>query len=227
MSTFLKICQDVARESGTVSGTQPTTVTDQVGRLNNIVNWVRDAWEDIQNIHASWLFMRKEFSGSITSGQVRYSGASFGLTDFAEWIKDFDNLSIYKTATGAADENPLLYLRWDDWRQMYDRGSQTANRPTIFSVSPANELVLGPIPDDAYTLRGEYRRMPQLLTANEDIPDMPIRFHKIIQWKALMSLAEYDEAPATYARCIKAYAAIMSDMNRDLLPLIITQEPLA
>lgn len=172
--------------------------------------------------------MRKEFTGNVTSGTQRYTGASFGLTDFAEWIKDVDNMSIYQDSIGLADENPLQMITWEEWRWLYGRGVPTVAKPVHFAVSPQNEFVLGPVPDDAYTIRGEYRRDVQTLVENEDLPDMPVRFHDIIVWKALMSLGEYDESPATYGRGLMEYKSVRSDMERDLLPQVIAfQEPLA
>ena len=56
--TFLKICQDIARESGTVAAPLSTVaVTDKW--TAKIVAWGRRAWIDIQNAHESWRFLRR------------------------------------------------------------------------------------------------------------------------------------------------------------------------
>jgi len=220
MSTFLELCQDVARESGTISGTQPTTVASQTGRLAKIVDWTIDAWRRIQNDRNAWKWMRTEFSGSITSGTARYTAASFSLSRHARWLTDANNLTIYKTATGVSDESALTVISWDTWRQTYGRGSQTNNRPVSYAVSPSGELCFGPIPDDSYTINGEYYKSPQILADNTDEPECPARFHQIIVQRALVSLAEHDEALVTAAAAQKNYNEIMLDLESDQLPTI-------
>ena len=228
MASFLQICQKVARESGTVSGTQPASVTDQNGRLLNIVNWVIDAWTEIQNSQASWRFMRKTFSGTLTSGTSTYTAASFGITDFAEWITEDDVVTIYLTSTGVADESNLRWIPWQTWRVKYGRGSQTNNKPTEYTISPAGEFVVGPVPNDTYTVNGENRRTPQVLIAGADIPICPVRFHDVITWDAIKKVAEFDEDPGLYAKGKSRLGPLMFDMRRDQLPrLIDNSEPLA
>ncbi len=53
MATYLKICQDVTRECGIAGGAdtspKPTAVIGQSGELNRVVNWVSDAYTEIQS----------------------------------------------------------------------------------------------------------------------------------------------------------------------------------
>ena len=51
------------------------------------------------------------------------------------------------------------------------------------------------MPDDVYTLRGKYRKSPQYLVADGDIPEMPTDFHTIIKDAALVYLEGFDEGP--------------------------------
>ncbi len=228
MADFLTISQKVFREAGTGSGVKPAAVTGQVGRLLNIVNWVIDACTEIQNGQASWRFMRKTFSGTLTSGTSTYTAASFSITDFAEWITEQDVVTMYLTATGVSDEGRLRFIDWQTWRVKYGRGSQTNNRPTEYAISPAGDFVVGPIPNDTYTVNGEYRRTAQVLAANTDIPIIPERFHDVITWEAIKKVAEFDEDPGLYAKGKTRLAPLMFDMRRDQLPrLIYNSEPLA
>lgn len=228
MATFLELCQDVGRESGTVDVRSFTATANQQGRLLDIVNWVRDAWVKIQNEHDTWLWMRKEFTGSIVAGTARYTGASFNLTDFENWVLDDENTTLYLDSEGVADENKLDYLPWVTWRKIYGRGQQFDNRPVAFTISPQNEFVLGPTPDAACTVNGEYMKTVQTLSADGDIPECPTRFHDIIRHRALMLLAEYDEAATTYAAALSNYKDMMSKLERDQLPTIdFFPEPLA
>lgn len=221
MATFLQLCQQTARDSGTVSGTQPATVVGQTGWLGTIVAAVATAWTDIQNSRGGWAWMRQDFTGGLLADTAEYTPASFSLTDHAAWVfgADSDGLSIYLTATGVSDEGPLRRIGWEEWRRRYGRGVQTTGRPAHYTVRPRdNALCFGPTPDAAYTVRGEYRTTPQVLSANADIPDMPERFHDAIKYRALMLLGEHDEAPAAVNYPLGEYRRVMGELMRDQLP---------
>ena len=231
MSTFLELCQATARESGTLAGVQPSSVVAQTGRLLKVVNYTIEAWRLIQNMHASWRFMRKEMPSSAvtTAGTARYTAASWSISDFAEWITEEDTVSIYKQSLGVSDESGIRNIDWREWRRLYDRGTQEQARPSRYAISPANEFCLGQTPDAAYVVNGEYRRTVQVMSANTDEPICPARFHSIIPWRAVMLMDGHDEAPPNkieYAR--QQYNALLSDMERDQLPRItVGAKPLA
>ena len=185
MSTFLELAQDVARESGTVSGVSPGSVVSQTGRLLKIVEWTAQAYVMIQNLHADWRWMQKTYSGTTTAGSSQYTAASFSVTDMRDWLRDnlvtgYQPHTIYLTATGVSDEGALREISWQLWRSTYGRGSQTNNYPAFYAISPAGELSLGPIPDDNYTINGEYRQSAVVMSADADIPGLSAAFHQII-----------------------------------------------
>ena len=228
MSTYLELCQKVARKSGTLSGTVPTTIFGQTGRLAKIVDWVDDAWQEIQNDEDTWLWMRKEWSGSLILSTARYTPASFSITNHAKWLTHPGALWLYDTDVGLSDEYMLRFITWDAWRQMYGRGAQTDDKPVDYTVSPAGELCFGPIPDKTYAVRGDYQQTVQALEANDDTPLMPARFHRAIQYKALTYLFDHDEAWNQYATTEKNLRGIMRDLRRDQLPQItIESDPIA
>lgn len=219
MATFLQLCQSVARESGTVSGDQPASVVSQVGRLAKIVGWTRTAWTRIQNDRSGWLWMRKPFSGVTLEGNAAYTAASWAIADHAAWL--LDSMTAYGEAVGRADEAPLRPVDWDRWMASYDRGAPDAGRPGAIAVRPHDgALMLGPVPDGAYVVRGEYRMRPQVLQTNGDVPALPERFHDVIVHRALMMLHEHDEAPESLAYAAASYRDLLSDLQRDQLPAV-------
>jgi hypothetical protein len=225
MSTYLQLCQDVARESGVISGTNPTTVLSQNGRLLKIVEWTAQAWVNIQNLHADWRWMQKTFSGAATSGSGQYTAASWSITDLRDWLRDnretgYQPHTIYLTATGVSGEGALREISWQQWRTTYGRGSQTNNYPSEYAISPAGEFSLGPIPDDDYTVQGEYRQAAVVMTVDGDTPALPAAFDQIIVWQAIMLLAEFDEAVEQRAAAILKYNALLEDLQRDQLPVV-------
>jgi hypothetical protein len=191
----------VARESGTVAGTNPTAVTGQVGRLLKIVNWTSEAWLQIQNHRPDWDWMADTFTGSVTlAGGTTYTPeGSFSLTRFGSWRQDdlstgFQAMSLYETATGVSDEQPLSQISWRTWRERYFRGTQTADRPLEWAITPAKSIAVGPTPDATYTLRGEFFHRANTMAANTDEPELPDQFHPLIAWWAIIILHGHDEA---------------------------------
>ena len=229
MATFLDLCQAVARDSGTVSGAQPVSVTGQSGRLAKIVQFTAEAWTDIQNSRNAWLWMRKEFEAVTIAGTAEYTAASWNIVDLAAWIIEDGSVTLYDQAIGPADEHEITPISWDRYRVIYGRGAQVQQRPVACTVKPSNgALVLGPAPDGVYVVRGEYRAAPQLLAANTDVPAMPVRFHDAIKFRALQLLAEHDEAPTAIATAAANYRRMLGELERDQLPQItINGGPLA
>lgn len=228
MSTYLQLCQKTARDSGTVTGTNPASVASQTGWLLQIVNAVNDAWQRIQNAEATWRWLDTGFEGDTIVNTTAYTSTSWSLTRFSEWITEKGSVTIYKDSLGVSDEGELEFIDWLKYRQLYDRGTQTANRPIHWSISPANEFCLGPKPDAVYTVRGRYRKGNQTLSANADTPEMPDRFHELIVQEALEILAGQDEAPNAIIVAKGAKASYWSALRRDQLPQItIGGEPIA
>jgi hypothetical protein len=192
---YLLLCQDTVRESGTISGdTAPSTVTGQSGRLLKVVTWVAKSWTKIQNLHDDWLWMRAEFSQPTVAGSAKYTSDSWNLTRWSRWITDDCSVSLYKTSLGVMDEGGLTLIDWQTWRVRYGRGAQVQGRPREYAISPVGEFCLGPIPDTIYTVRGEYQKSAQLLSANSDVPELPdASLHTVITWNALLLLAQFDE----------------------------------
>ena len=232
MSTFLELCQDICRESGVFAGIQPPSVEGQTGRLLKVVTWGAAAWTMVQNLENGWRWMRSEFPVTALTvlGTARYTALSWSISDFAEWIVDGrTEVTIYKQSTGVSDEGKIDYIDFNDWRRMYDRGTQTNARPAHWSISPDNEFCLGPVPDAVYVLNGLYRETPQVLAANDDTPNCPARFHDIILWRAVQMLGEHDEATVQAIVTANAkYNEFLFALRRDQLPRVtIGGNPLA
>jgi hypothetical protein len=204
--TFLELARMTVQQSGTIQGVLPTTVTGQANRLKQIVDFVSEAYLDIQNAHRMWRWMTSRFVGQTEIGERYYEATEFAderdggmITRFSQWgFKDDMSdmgLSHYLTTSGAVEEGPLRWLDVDRFYETQGRGVQTPGKPQFFTVDNQNRLVLSPIPDAEYTLRGKYRKSPQMLTLDGDIPEMPVDFHTLIKDAALCYLEGFDEGP--------------------------------
>ncbi len=231
MSTFLELCADVARESGG-TGRAPASVIGQSGRQLKVTEWVKTAWTLIQNLQSNWSFLREDGTGTLAPNTTSYSGASFSLVRFGEFISDYgayQPVTIYDPTIGRSDENALRPISYETWKRRWDMGVHDANRPTEYTIGPDQELKFGAKPDKAYPIRFEYRKSPQELAANADEPDMPARFHQIIVWRAIMLMADHDEAPNAMVMANGKYLELRASMERDLLPAfnLRSERPLA
>ena len=204
--TFLELVRMTVQQSGTIQGVLPTTVTGQANRLKQIVDFVAEAYIDIQNSHRMWRWMNSRFIGQITAGERFYVATSFTderdnvpITRFSQWgfkqNRSDTGLSSYLTASGAAEEGALRWMDVDMFYETQARGVQTPGKPQFYTVDHQNRLVFSPIPNDDYTVRGKYRKSPQMLVADGDVPEMPIDFHTIIKDAALSYLEGFDEGP--------------------------------
>jgi hypothetical protein len=226
---FLQLCQRTREKAG-ITGTTatPTTVVGQVGELGRVVNWVNEAWEEIQNLHNTWGWMRGSFSFNCVAGTDAYVPASapVSLAAFAEWHAD--TLRCYLTATGVSDEQFMAEWTYPLFRDYYAFGNAVSGRPQHFAVRPSDKaLLLGPNPDAVYTIRGEYQKSATLMSADTDEPGLPSQFHMLIVHGALMKYADYENAPEVLAAASRNYYNMLTRLSQDQLPTIGFGMPLA
>lgn len=228
---FLEICQRVRSKSGITGVTaSPTTVLAQVGELGRVVNWVNEAWQEIQNDQNTWLWMRESFSFNTIASQQAYppTTAPVSLTDFLDWHTD--TLRCYLTATGVSDEQYMIEWSYAQFRDFYMFGSQATQtaRPTLFAVRPKDKaLLLGYTPDAVYTVRGEYQKKATLLAADADEPGLPSQYHMLLVHGALMKYAAYENAPEVMTMASRDYYNMMMKLCQDQLPTLQFGQPLA
>ena len=204
MATFLELCNQVASDSATFDEGAITSVSGQVGRKAKVVRWVNMAWRSIQNAHVGWRWMQSEFSLTTQVGVQRYAGtsatdsiAAVSIDRFAEWIccgLGEDRVRLYDSTIGLADIGPLQFVPWEKFYAQRVNTAADNGKPTRFSIDPANNLCLSPVPDSNYVVVGPYRKSPQTLAADGDVPEMPIDFHDVISSVATGFLHLHDEA---------------------------------
>lgn len=216
MATFLKLVQDLERESGTIQqAARLTTVLEPVGRHEKMVEWVREAWEIVQQARGDWPWRRAEFEAQIATGQANRTPAQLGITSFSKWEKPqygWEVFTIFDTAIGAADETPVILMPWSGFDVRWRRGVNAPGRPVEVSIAPDNKLWFGPTPDRTYTLTGRYVRGLQPLVADGDIPICPPEHHNVILWRALMLCGDHDESPATVQTAFAKFQRAFRDL---------------
>jgi hypothetical protein len=226
MSTFLQLCQRLRQEAG-ISGTGPTTVLAQTGEYKKIVDWILSAYEDIQNLHPEWDFLRSDLSFQTISGTNNYTKAAISLAEYGEWIPS--SFRSYLTSAGATGEQYMTWVNWVDFRDTYEFGSNrtTTGNPRYIAQKPDTSLIMYPTPDGIYTITGEYYKRAQTMTANADEPIIPSKYHMIIMWRALMFYAGQYNAPELYSVGQTEYKRLLHRLENSKLQPIELGDPLA
>lgn len=225
--TFLQLVQRFCRYCG-IPGTGPTSVTSQTGELGRMVNFVIDAWNDIQSEHPDWQWMKATMTPKVTVDlQASYSLSDLAITDFGAW--DLNSLRIYKTSDGTVSEDMLIQIPYEVWRSSYQLGvgRTTTGRPTQFAILPDKSIGLGPVPTGDYTLTADYYTAPVALSLDADTPAMPDQHHMAIVYRAMMAYGSYEAAPEVYQRGETEYRRIKNRLETDRLPDVLIGDSLA
>jgi hypothetical protein len=215
---FIDLVQRLRAECVGVSGSGPTTVTAQTGDNARLVEWIASAYQDIQNLHSNWNFLRADFSFSTVAAQQNYTPAQAGAADIGEWKRD--SFRVYTTAVGVTSEIDIPLLSWEDFRREYLFGALrvTTSKPMIAGRKPDRSLAFWPIPDGDYTINGEYWRAPDVMVGSDDTPLMPEQYHMVIVWRALVFYAHNQASPESYAHGQAEYKRLLTMLARAELP---------
>ena len=215
----LQLSARLRQEAG-ISGTGPATTIGQTGEMGRVVDWIDTAYEEIQDKHPDWEFLRNDFTFQTIASTSTYLPSAVALPEHASWKQD--SFRAYLTSTGTNDEMWLNYYPWDTFRDAFMFGSNrsTPGKPTEFSVRPNKAVELWPIPALIYSITGEYYKRPQVMSANADEPLFPREFHMAIVWKALMYYGTYENAPEAYTTGQNNYDRILRKLEVDQLPSI-------
>jgi len=222
--TYLELCQSLRQEVG-IAGTGPATVTSQTGEMQRVVDWVAGAYRELQNRRRNWNFLRADFSLTLSAATQEYSLATLSLTELASW--ETCDVRVYLTDT--ANEMHLTYYPWPDFKRMFlfSTSRTTTGRPTHFTIKPDKSIVFYPVPDDAYTVVGEYFKRAQVLAADADEPLLPEQYHMLIVWQAIVSYAVYEAAPEVYAGAKEKIRLYLPQLESDSTPTITMAGALA
>lgn len=217
-----------------------TTTVDQSGRFELIVDWVNQAWLEIQNAHDDWDWMR--------SSNVLGSGASFvtvagtavyplgtgsgtsGVTvaTFGKW--DNQTFRCYTTSVGTNDEQILSYVPFDWWRNAYMIGANrdVETRPVVAAVATSKAVCLGPPPTALFTVTADYFLAPTLMEEDDDTPTgLPAQYHTLIMYKAMQSYAGFMAAPEVMQRGMMGFDRMYSELQMRRLPQMMVGGALA
>lgn len=194
---YLTLVQSLHYEAK-LPGSPPSTVAGQSGRAADLVRWVAEAWNDIQrDSDGQWKWMLGNWTVDTAADDADYAFGEVtdvedaaGITRFRGWELDEEMPPlIYLTSDGKSTERELPIWHWNDFRYLYVRGTHESAEPSVMSVDLADKLFFGPTPNDIYTVTGNYWKSNQTLTDDDDEPEMPVDYHFLIVYRAIIKYA--------------------------------------
>jgi hypothetical protein len=225
--TYLQLCNTLITKAG-ISGSQLGTTLNQTGEMGRVVNWINEAWLEIQELSDTWDWLAKDFTFNTTTGQSAYTLAQIGITDFASWNKQ--SFRVYFTSVGVRSEVFLEWLDWPQYRDTYLYGNLrlTTGMPLHIARRPEDQsLNLGLSPDaNGYTIVGRYFSQPTTFTADSDTPSMPARFHNLIVYRAMQMYGKYEAASEVLQAGYDQFKPMMKRMQKDQMEPITVGTPL-
>jgi len=141
-----------------------------------------------------------------------------GIDDFQESIKEVDQKSFrivdYFKAP-ATGEVPIQYVPWEAFSRLYDISSAPPGIPRVVTRDNTNRFRLYPHPYYIFTLKFDYTRLPQEISAYNDVfKGLDEDYVDIVMWKALIYYGEFDEQPSVAARATKNYKNILTRLEQ-------------
>ena len=169
-------------------GTEPTTVTGQVGVLNEIVEYVRASHDDICRLHTDWEFMRARGTLPLPmDGRVlTRSALNVVLPDMHKVVPltrtNDDAYILMAPDSDLARVNPVFFVPRTRWHGIYDRAPIPTGMPGRFTISKGG-LEFDAVADQDYTLMVEYRLKIVPLADDDDEPMFDDEYHStIVSW---------------------------------------------
>ena len=210
MSTYLTLCQNMARDIG-IPGSGPSSVssTSLSEEENSVVRYVKEADLDIQRRWFDWNFLWKEVTMTSASGTSTLTSPS----DLANWNVD----KVIWDLT-SDDNQQLEYMDWGEYFDMYKLGTVDSSVPEVFSVKPDNVLDLYTTPKSNTSVYGQYWKVPTELSTDAQVSEIPPRFHKIIVARAKMYYSENEDAPEILAGSLVEFEDLLDKLEADQLP---------
>jgi hypothetical protein len=174
--TYLELCKRTNSIVGFQGVISSVTAT---GYQETLTTAVRDAFEDIQRYRSDWDWMKATRDINVGS-----SSNSYTLTTL--WAGSTVDLSEYRYIL--YDYKEMREYWYDDYQTVEWTNS---GKPRYYAVEPnGKDLVISPV-DATYTLQLHYMLTLQELSANGDIPRLPLRHHQLIIYMAIMKLSTF------------------------------------
>ncbi len=214
---YLELVQELVEELGiggadSGSGT-PDTVLSQVGPLGRAVRWIAQGNNHINLMWRDWKFLSTDYSETLTIGSRTWPAHS-GM----ETVRQWDRTSFWLDKS-TDDAKELKYLDWQQFRRTQEVGAHAVNAPpTWFSVQPDNTIAIDNPPDIAYAATAEFWKRSTLLASDNDTPDMPAEYHRLVVVTAGIMYGNKEGAIEVISGMSAEYRVLVNELQSDQAP---------
>ena len=199
-----------------MQGTGPSSVLNVQGVEEVLVRMVRDAYVDVQNQREEWNFLLDDGTFSTQIGVDTYNlTAIFGTP--TPPLKKYKVDSFRITETNGSQ----IYLKNLDRDVLEARYLNDVQQklPTQYAINPENNaLIFKPIPNGLYTVNFRYWRSPEILSADTQVPLLPLSFHNLIAYAAAAKMAVYLGSPELYQEYSQKANGMLGQLMRMEIP---------
>lgn len=138
--------------------------------------------------------------------------------DFQENIEEINQKSfrsIDYLQSPPAGEIPIPFMPWETFRSSYDISSSYPGTPRLITEDDTGRYRFFPALYYPYSIKFDYSRRPQILSAFGDIPrGINDEFTDLIMWRAINYYGEYMEQPSIIARSERRYKDLLSRLEQ-------------
>lgn len=211
---FLQICRDVRLKTG-LQGTGPSTVVSASGIEELLVGAVKDAYDNIQNFREEWRWLlgREDVTLPDSSTERNLSQALGPSYRFKKWYKS----RFYAKKTGEDSYYPVYWMDWEDFIY-YNINITDAQDLRYFSIRPEDKAIVYPLLNGEHTLKVEYQKSNQVLSADTDVPELPLDFHRLIVYAAVEIMSAQVGNPGIYDQYSQDQIRLTNALMRQELP---------
>jgi len=215
MATFLEICRTVRALSG-LQGTGPLSVTGVQGTEDALVRSGKEAYTEIQLYRQDWEWLESNRTFAVATGKDTYSFYDIFGTSTPEFSKY--QLDSFRLTDGAGEKRYLKHRDRDVLEAMY-LNSTVSSTPQYFTIDPPTQsIIIKPIPDSSSTITFRYQKSPEVLSTDTQIPSLPVQYHDLIVYNALMKMAIYLGIPELFELSRMEYDRMLGQLLRHKQP---------
>lgn len=206
---YLELCKDYVRELGIAGGQGPVAVTNQTGELLNVTRWIRDATLWIDNLWIDWKYLwgAMDVSTALRTLPPPPDGSK---------VRRWDRSAVW-VYYGTSRAKLLTWIEHSQFRQLYLARPLRTGTPTVFTITPAGDLVFDVQPAEAIPVHAEYWRRPVALAENTDVPAMPEEWHRIIIARAAIMYGNREAAGEIISGMEAEYVDLLEKLQSDQL----------
>jgi len=115
----------------------------------------------------------------------------------------------------------LREVPYDDWVIK----DHKLGKPVEYTRSPIDDSIIFNPSDMDYLLTLQYTKVPDVMTVNTSVPVLPIKFHTIIVYKALIGLGSYLGNYDLISKYSLKYSIEIGQLMRSQIPQTFVRTP--